>query len=111
MPIDFSNPAAFAPLYGDLVAVEGSRPDGRTSGTYRACVFDDGLEDPLSAMAVESNRRVLSVHIPKVGPGGWNDTQPPQVGDTLTIPAGVSFSIERVGDFADAWLLTARQTA
>ena len=112
MKLDFSNPAAFEPFYSDTVSVTGARASGRFTGTFAACVLDDGLEDPLADVSTASTRRRAMVYIPKTGDGGWNDTQPPQVGDTVTVlsQGSTDFAVSAVKDFMDSWVLTVRQT-
>jgi hypothetical protein len=111
MPSIFHNSQAFAPLYDQLVAVKGAAQ----SVTLKACVFEDGLDDPLSDASPAADRRHLSVCIPKTGDGGWNCAMPPKRGDTLTVlswggVAGVDdFAVERVVDFQDSWQLSARE--
>lgn len=111
MPSIFHNPAAFAPFYDQLVAVKG---DAQV-GTFKACAFEDGLDDPLSEASPAADRRRISVCIPKRGDGGWNCENPPKRGDTLTVLSwggveGVdNFAVEKVMDFMDSWMLSARE--
>ena len=98
----FENPHAYAPFYDDTVAVEGQRP-GRTvrTGALKACVLDQGLDDPLSDGDTASTRRRYTVH---VRVADWPDTAPPQNGDVVTLSDGGSrlsvLSVARVhGDF------------
>ena len=113
MPIDFSSPAAFAPFYDQLVAVKGAAQ----SVTVKACVFEDGLDDPLSDASPAADRRRIAVCLPKYGEGGWNCEMPPKRGDTLTVLSwggkdGVDdFAVEKVADFMDSWQLSAREVA
>ncbi len=106
----FHNPAAFAPLYTDLVAIKGTAQ----SGTFKACVFEDGLDDPLSEASICSGARSVVVLVPKVGEGGWNCADRPRVGDVATLLSwggieGVDgYTVKKVDDFGDAWQLHAR---
>ena len=61
----FDNPRAFAPFYDDRIAVEGSR-SGRTlkTGPLPACVFDQGLDDPISDGGTSSTRRRVRARPP-----------------------------------------------
>lgn len=98
----FDNPRAFAPFYDDLVTVEGSR-SGRTlkTGPLPACVFDQGLDDPISDGGTSSTRRRYTVNVPV---GDWPETTRPQGGDIITLADGSRLSVMSVavvmGDFA-----------
>ena len=98
----FDNPRAFAPFYDDRIAVEGSR-SGRTlkTGPLPACVFDQGLDDPLSDGGISASRRRYSINVPV---GDWPDTTRPQAGDIVTLSDGSRLSVMSVavvmGDFA-----------
>ena len=82
----FDNPAAFAPFYDDVVAVEGTRTDRvLKTGPLAACVFDQGLDDPLADGDVSSVRRRYSISIRVAD---WPDTAPPQIGDTVLLADG-----------------------
>ena len=111
MPSIFDNPAAFAPLYDQLVAVMGAAQ----SGTFKACIFENGLDDPISEASIAADRRAVTVHIPKLGPGGWNCAAAPAVEDKLTLlswggmPCMDEFAISEVKDFGDAYILEARE--
>lgn len=105
----FDNPAAFAPFYDSLVSINGNRRLRTIRSTFRACVIDQGFEDPLSADGTGSTRCAISVRIRKSGKQGWNDVTPPQVGDVVT-HGGVRFNVFDVELFdATDYILKARQ--
>ena len=111
MPSIFHNPAAFAPFYEDEVAIKGAAQ----SGTFKACIFENGLDDPISEASIAADRRAVTVHIPKFGAGGWNCAEAPAVEDKLTLlswggrPCMDEFAISEVKDFSDAYILEARE--
>ena len=112
MPSIFHNPAAFAPFYDNRVAVEGKRGSRRVAFTLRACVLDDGLEDPLADNSTSTNRRRWSV---RVRIEDWPDTNPPQIGDTLQIPeefdvcgVPVKAAVKSIVRHADDFIMEAR---
>lgn len=82
----FDNPAAFAPFYDDTVAVEGTR-EGRVlkTGPLAACVFDQGLDDPIGEGDTASTRRRYTISIRFAD---WPDTFMPQNGDIVTLADG-----------------------
>lgn len=98
----FDNPRAFAPFYADSIAVEGSR-SGRTlkTGPLPACVFDQGLDDPISDSGTSSTRRRYTINVPV---SEWPETTRPQTGDVITLSDGSRLSVMSVavvmGDFA-----------
>ena len=97
----FDNPRAFAPFYDDCVAVEGAR-GSRTlkTGALSACVFDQGLDDPLSDGATSTNRRLYTVTIREAD---WSDESAPRIGDVITLADGARISVKSIvrshGDF------------
>ncbi len=98
----FDNPRAFAPFYDDRIAVEGSR-SGRTlkTGSMPACVFDQGLDDPISDGGTSSTRRRYTINVPVCR---WPETIRPRGGDIITLSDGSRLSVMSVavvmGDFA-----------
>ncbi len=109
----FDSSLGFAPFYDQTVAVSGDTH----AGTYKACVLEDGLDDPLSESTGAAERRLMSFHLPKRGDGGWNSDTPPARGYTVTltgwggIPGDIVFTVKSVEDFGDAWVLKAREGA
>lgn len=93
----FDNPKAFAPLFDDLVAVEGVRPGGRRiAGTFRACVLEQGLDDPLSDGSSGTDRRRVVVSF-RIGGDSWPaDGTRPQAGDRITVADGTVFAVDEV---------------
>ena len=93
----FENPSAFAPLFDDLVAVEGARQDGRRiAGTFRACVLDQGLDDLLSDGSTGTVRRRVVVTF-RIGGDSWPaDGTRPQSGDEITVADGAVYRVDRV---------------
>ena len=120
MPSIFNNPAAFAPFFDSLVAVEGKRTP--RSGCARAavfrspikaCVIDLGMDDPLMDGSTGTNRRRWSV---RVRFADWPEVDPPQVGDKLHIPgefeiAGepVKAAVQSINRTDDCFIMEARQ--
>lgn len=80
----FSNESAFAPMYSDVVGVEGVRQGRSLRGSFRACVFDVGLCDPLAETDGSSSRGVVRILVPRRGEGAWIGGRP-QVGDRVRI--------------------------
>lgn len=108
----FHNPAAYDPFFSDTIVVDGVRPfaDGtRTvSGTFRACVLDNGYADGFDADA-ESTVRTFSV---QVKAGDWVDETRPQVGDRITLACGVTLAISSVNNLVgDVWTMTAKEVS
>lgn len=111
MPSIFQSQAAFAPFYEDEVAIKGAAQ----SGTFKACIFENGLDDPISEASIAADRRAVTVHVPKFGAGGWYCAEAPSVEDKLTLlswggrPCMDEFAISDVKDFGDAYILEARE--
>lgn len=102
----FENTRAFAPFYADPVAVEGVRENGRkVSGTFRACVFELGLDDPLADESAESRRKRVDVFVRR---DDWPDDEPPQAGFAIFTEMGDEFRIERVEPDPLGWKFKAR---
>jgi len=113
----FRNPAAFAPFYRDLVAVEGSRPSGRGVAVFRsplkACVLDMGLDDPLSDASTGTNRRRWQIRVRLCD---WPEVEPPTRGDLVHIPGEfaiggdpVKASVQSIARTDDCYVLEVRQ--
>jgi hypothetical protein len=98
MPGIFHNSAAFVPFFDCVISVEGLRASSssgsaaptlaaataarKVSGTFKACVFDNGFADPFAAADADSNVRTFSI---SVRAGDWIERTPPQIGDRITI--------------------------
>ncbi len=98
----FDNPAAFRPVYDDCVAVEGERQDRvLKTGPLAACVFDQGLDDPVAEGDTSSTCRHYTINVPV---SEWPETTRPQKGDIITLSDGSRMSVKSVavvmGDFA-----------
>ena len=82
--------------------MEGSR-SGRTlkTGPLPACVFDQGLDDPISGGGSSSTRRRYSINVHVCD---WPETARPQTGDVVTLSDGSRLAVMSVavvmGDFA-----------
>lgn len=81
----FHNPAAFAPFYDDVVAVEGAAGRPLRTGPLAACVLDQGLDDPVAEGGVASARRRFTVSIRVAD---WPASRPPQIGDVVILADG-----------------------
>lgn len=117
MRILFHNPRALAPFYHDDVAVEAGRA---ASGgvrvfrcTLRACVLDQGLDDPLAEGSTGADRRRWDI---RVRSADWPDTTPPQIGDVVRIPGeygpdgeSMRAAVQSIARHDDDWLIEARQ--
>ena len=102
---------AFKPFFGDRVVIETKRSGLRARQTCAAWVVDGGFSDPMSDVAVETSARVITVHVAKTGPLAWNDPEPPQIGNIITLVCGVSFAVTNRDDLVtDHYQLEARQT-
>lgn len=105
----FKNDVAFAPMFDDLVKVTARRiADGVNRsriirGGFRACVMPMLNDDQFCEDEVQSVRRRFSVLIAKSGPGAWNDRQPPQIGDVIELPSGLSVAVMKVIPVVDNW--------
>ena len=83
IPIDFNNPAAFAPFYTDRVSVSG-KIFNREAGTSfpvdcvcPACVMESGLADVDAGSIGISAARSFTISIPK---REWMCPEPPRIG-------------------------------
>lgn len=93
--------SAFEFFFDHLVAVDGKRPGGAVvRGTYAACVFPAEKLDPFSEDAAQSKIYKRGVLIAKTGANAWNDREPPQIGDKLTIN-GSAWAVASVDPFCD----------
>jgi hypothetical protein len=120
MPDIFHNPAAFACFFTDVITVEGLRavPSSsgsgtaarKVSGTFRACVFDNGFADPFAEADADTNARSFSV---SVRSGDWIERTPPQVGDKITLELdGLAYrlAVSRIDTTTgDIWSITAKE--
>ena len=119
MPGTFQMPAsAFAPFFDEVISVEGRRSatlsaDGapavtrNVSGSFYACVFDNGFADPLADADAESGVRTFSI---TVRAGDWIEGTKPQTGDRVHLADGTLLAVNSVGMLAgDTWVLTARE--
>lgn len=107
-----------APFFDETIVVEGVRPgvaDGTTrtvKGTFKACVFDNGLADPFADADAESNVRTFSI---SVRARDWIERTPPQTGDRISIDRpGITFklAVSRVDSvLGDTWTCTAKEAA
>lgn len=106
----FEDTRAFAPMYDQTVAVEGLRQGRTLRGQYRACVFDNGLADPLADVDTASGRRSVSIAIPRRGDESWICGRP-QVGDVVRIVGeAASFRVFRVSlPMGSDWMVEARE--
>lgn len=99
---------AFAPFYADEVSVVGARGGRTLRGTYRACVFAQGLDAQIGDESVDSHRRRITISIPR-GEDGWIGGRP-QIGDEVKGADGVKFRVDAVScPLGDAWEMEARQ--
>ncbi len=119
MPSIFNNPAAFAPFFDSLVAVEGKRTPRSGSARaavfrspIKACVIDLGMDDPLMDGSTGTNRRRWSV---RVRIQDWPEVDPPQIGDRLHIPGEfdlggvpVKAKVKAIVRHADDYIMEAR---
>lgn len=86
--------AAFEPMYEDRISVSGRRGNvSLKTGTIAACIFDQGLEDPLSDDATASTRRLYSVN---VRIKDWPYTDAPRIGDTVLLDDGTRLTVKSV---------------
>lgn len=88
-------------MYEDRISLSGRRGNvSLKTGTIPACVFDQGLEDPLSDDATASVRRLYSVN---VRTKDWPYTDAPRIGDTVLLADGTRLTVKSVariiGDF------------
>lgn len=105
----FDNPYAFAPIFDTVVGVEGARQDKILRGQFRACVFEQGLMDPLAETDSSSERRVVSINVPSCGADGWIGGRP-QVGDRVMLEDGTRFRVCRVSHpMGGDWAMEARE--
>ena len=109
----FHNAAAMAPFFDDVIIVEGRRTSSdhngtrSISGTFRACVIDNGFADPIAAGDAESNVRTYTIITPV---GGWLERTPPQTGDRITLENGRRLAVQRINALdAGDWTLTAKE--
>lgn len=107
----FNNPAAFAPFFGDVIAVSGRRrADGEVrefAGTFSACVLETSFSDAAVETDADSSVRTFSV---SVATGDWLDGQRPQIGDRIRLADGLTLAVSHVDNLAgDTWTLSARE--
>lgn len=79
----FDNPRAFATFFTERITLKAERAGMKIRGTYAACVFTGTAADPLAAMTSETDVVTATVLISKAGPYGWNQPDPPRVGDKI----------------------------
>ena len=113
----FRNPAAMAPFFDDVLAVEGRRRARNAAqtirSTLRACVIDDGVDEPLMDQSTGVTRRRWLIRVRAVD---WPEVEPPQVGDVVHIPGEyylggdpVRAAVKSVGRHDDDYVMEARQ--
>lgn len=104
----FNVNAGFNPFYGDMVAVEGLRASRTERGSYAACIFDNGIEEPIAEGDTSNNRRNITVQISRTDKG-WL-TGGPQKGDVITLECGTKFKVKNVSALMNSdWLMEARE--
>ena len=92
---------SFAVFFDEMIALEGKRPNGATvRGTFAACVMPAEKLDPFAEDAAQSKIYKRGVLIAKTGDNAWNDREPPQIGDKLTIN-GTAWAVASVDPFCD----------
>lgn len=106
MRLAFDNPRAFAPFFDDPVVVEAKRAGRTVRTTVRACVLDQGLDDPLVETSAASDRRVIAV---RVQTACLACLGAPAVGDVVAYN-GARFAVERVELSHGAWEMRCRST-
>lgn len=106
----FASAHAFDSFYDRTVAVEGVRQGKSLRGQYRACVDELGFADPLGDSDSSSDRRAVSILVPRRGEGAWIGGRP-QVGDIVRIDGlEVRFRVSRVSlPLGQDWQIEARQ--
>lgn len=111
LTVDFNPRNAFAPFFGDVIAVSGRRRvDGEVrdfSGTFSACVLETSFSDASVETDADSSVRTFSV---SVASGDWLDGQRPQIGDRIKLADGLPLAVSHVDNLAgDTWTLAARE--
>ena len=99
----WNNPSAFAPMFDEHVSIEAVRPSRTIRGTFAACVMPVSIDDPFAETEAESKRLTVSVLLAKRGADAWNDRTAPQIGDKITIEAGVMFAVTKVNPLVSEW--------
>lgn len=96
-------------MYDRVVGVEGARQGKTLRGQFRACVFELGLMDPLADTDSSSERRAVSINVPRCGADGWIGGRP-QVGDMVMLDDGTRFRVCRVSlPMGGDWAMEARE--
>ena len=102
----FDNPYAFDPFFDDIVSVEGRIGDCVVkTGAIPACVFDQGLDDPLSDEDTHTNRRRFSVTIRACD---WPEVDGPRIGFTLELADGRRLAVDSVSVVQGDYQIEAR---
>ena len=108
IPIDFNNPAAFAPFFDDEVTVRGGVPARRhIVATLKCCINECAFEDALDESDAESRIRKLEVSFPIAS---WPFPEPPQIGDVVEIDSDSAYAAVAVQKRLGDWVLTVRQS-
>lgn len=102
----FDNPSAFDPFFDDFVSVEGRVGDCVVkTGAIPACVFDQGLDDPLSDEDTHTNRRRFSVTIRSCD---WPEVDGPGIGFTVELSDGRRLAVASVSVVQGDYQIEAR---
>lgn len=102
-------PYAFRGFYDKVIVVKAPRAGRTVTGTFKACVFDDGFADPFSEADAETDVRAFGI---SVCIGDWIDAKPPQVGDRIELEIhGMNFklAVKSVSPGIDEWRMVARE--
>lgn len=105
----FFNPKAFAPFFDELVSFEAKRQDSNLRLSVKASVMPAARDEVLGEASVDTTRKVWSVSFFKVGPGGWNRSTPPQIGDRVTLKGGAVAEVSKVSEVMDMYELEVRE--
>ena len=107
MKSPFENPAAFEPMFDDIVSVLAKREHGDVVGSFRACVMP--IQDAaviIGEMSTQSTLARFSVLIAANGSQAWLEAalgSRPQIGDKVELKNGLKTSVVKVSPIVDSW--------
>ena len=107
-----SNPwqeqAAFAPMFCDVVKIDGVRSNGAFQSSVKACAFPAQDVDPFDDSSADSDMQSITVVIPKVEQTGAPLKCQVQIGDKLTLDDRTAWKVSDVSTVEKYWKVEAR---
>lgn len=100
--------AAFAPMFCDVVKIDGVRGNGAFQSSVKACVFPAQDVDPFDGASADSDMQSIVVIVPKAEQTGAPVKCQVQIGDTLTLDDSTAWKASDISTVEKYWKIEAR---